>query len=113
MQALYDQAHTAGQAAANACTPTPMTVVNTHTGQRYNVPGGPCGFASINIRPGNCRFANFVKKIGVGRKAYYGGVDIPVFDYGQSMTTKGAYARAFAKVLRDADINAHSSTRMD
>ena len=113
MQELYDKAHAAGQAAAEACTPTPMVVVNHQSGKRYHVPGGVCGFATINIRPGNCRFANWLKKNDIGRKAYYGGVDISVFDYGQSMELKGAYAGAFAAVIREEGITCYSNTRMD
>ena len=82
----------------------------------YEIEGGVCGFAWVNIKPGNCPFANWMKKIGkIARdsKSYYGGVDVWVHEFGQSMERKESYAHAFAAVLREAGIKAHSMSRMD
>jgi hypothetical protein len=119
---LYKKAATAGHAAAKAATPAPM-VVGTAVGltdeidstkPRYFVPEGVCGFAWIIVRPGNCRFANWLKRQNLAKHdSYYGGVTIWVGEYGQSMTRKEAYAHAFATVLRDAGITAYPYSRMD
>ena len=119
---LYDKARKAGLAAANACVPTPM-VVGQAKGLFSNeiVPGteevvmdGPCGFAWINVKPGNSKFANWLKKNELARRdSYYGGVTIWVREFRQSMQLKEAYAYAFAKVLREAGIKAYASSRMD
>jgi hypothetical protein len=128
-QSLHDKAHAAGMAAGEAAVPAVMHLVerenpfddSSRVVQRYVEPEGPCGFAWINIRPGNSPFAIWAKKQGrpgrpdweLARKSYYGGVDIWVSEFGQSMQRKEAYARAYAEVLREAGIKAHSMSRMD
>jgi len=78
------------------------------------VMGGVCGFAWINIKPANSRFANYLRSRGIGRTDdYYGGLTIWIGDYGQSMEKKEAYARAAAAVLYDAGIAASAHSRMD
>jgi hypothetical protein len=109
--ALYEAAHKAGHAAAVGSSPTPMVV--SGMGKSYYVSEGVCGFAWIVVKPGNSPFANWLKKTGKGDKAYGGGVDIWVGDYGQSLDRKSAYASAFAKVLSEAGIRAYSNSRMD
>lgn len=123
-QALYTQAHEAGAVAAEASRPTPMVVQ-----QRANplddsspvvhtyapVEGGVCGFAWINVRPGNSSFAKWLVASGKARKdSYAGGVSIWVHGYGQSMERKSAYADAFAKVLRTNGFDkAYAGSRID
>ncbi len=120
---LYNRAWLAGQAKATGTTPVAM-VVGTPTTMfgndldpnkpQYYVADGVCGFAWVVIRPGNSRFANWLKKNGHGRKdSYYGGVTVWISDYNQSMQRKEAHAGAFARVLQEAGINAHSMSRMD
>lgn len=65
-------------------------------GRSYVVEGGACGFAWIVIKPGNCGFANWLKKNGHAHAAYGGGIQVSVREGGQSMTLKEAYANAFA-----------------
>ena len=60
-----------------------------------------CGFAWVTVKPGNCTFANWLKKKGQARKAYGGGVQIWISGYGQSHDKKEAYARAFANKLKE------------
>ncbi len=123
-QALYNLADQAGKAAAKALTPTPM-VVGTPTTLFGNeidyskpvevVNDGVCGFAWVNLKPGNSAFANWLKKNKLARPdSYYGGVTIWVSDYNQSMERKSAYAGAFARVLVENGFKrAYSMSRMD
>lgn len=125
---LYEEADEAGRKAAEESKPVPMQVI-----QRENplddssaivkayepVEGGVCGFAWVNIRPGNHPFCNWLKKNDLARKdSYYGGVSIWVHEFEQSMTRKEAYAHAFAKVLNkafdnNAKFNAFGMSRID
>jgi hypothetical protein len=104
-QAAFAKAVEAGLAAGNANKPTPM-VVNEMLGmssvvkQSFYEPEGMCGFAWVNVSPGNSPFANWLKKNGHARKAYGGGVDIWISDFGQSVERKEACASAMAKVLQ-------------
>lgn len=119
---LYDKARKAGLAAAEACNPTPMVVGQAASlfgneivpGTEEVVADGPCGFAWINVKPGNSKFANWLKKNSLARAdSYYGGVCIWVGEFNQSMQKKEAYAYAFANVLSDEGIRAYASSRMD
>ena len=68
---LWARAKRAGLAAGNAITPRPM-VVGTPTTPfgndidmtkpQYYISEGLCGFAWVNIKPGNSRFANWLKR---------------------------------------------------
>ena len=62
---IYEQAHAAGMAAGNGCTPTPMVVGQPTTPlgndidyskETYYVSDGVCGFAWINIKPARGKF---------------------------------------------------------
>jgi hypothetical protein len=121
-QALFDKAHAAGMAAGEAHQPTPMHVIqranpfddSSPVIKRYPpVMGGVCGFAWVNISPGNSSFANWLRKNDLGHKSYYGGWDFWISGFGQSMECKEAYARAFAKVLKEAGIQAYAQSRID
>jgi hypothetical protein len=80
----------------------------------YVVPGGVCGFAWISVRPGNSKFANWLKKNELGRRdSYEGGVKVWVSEFGQSMELKEAYAYAFAAVLQEEGLRAYAGSRMD
>lgn len=122
--ALYAKADAAGKAAAAACRPTPMIVGDAkslfsneidYSKPTYYVADGVCGFAWVNLKPGNSGFANWLKKMKLARRdEYYGGVTIWVSDYNQSMDRKSAYAGAFARVLNDAGFKrAYAMSRMD
>lgn len=76
---------------------------------------GVCGFAWVNIKPGNCRFANWLKKNDLGRiDSYYGGVTIWVDEFNQSLERKEAYARAFADVILESGIEkCYIGSKMD
>lgn len=118
---LWAKADAAGKEAAEKCVPTPM-VVTQHANplddgspvtKAWHVPQGVCGFAWVNINPGNCSFALWAKKELGAHKSYRRGVDIWVSAYGQSMELKEAYARGVAKTLQAAGIRAYASSRMD
>lgn len=119
---LFDLADLAGRDAAEAAVPTPMIVVqranplddNSPIVKQYEpVMGGVCGFAWVVVRPGTSAFARWIKANKGARKHYYGGMELWVSRYGQSMERKEAYAQAFAKVLRDHGVDAYAGSRMD
>lgn len=111
---LFDKAYAAGVAAAEAVTPAPMIVQDAQTGYVYEpIMDGVCGFAWVNVRPGNSSFARWLKKERGATSGYYGGVNYRVGGYGQSYTRKSAFADSFAAVLTEAGITAYSEGRLD
>lgn len=119
---LAQRADEAGRRAAAECIPQPMTVVQHANPLDDSSPivqswgpiaDGVCGFAWVTIHPGNCSFAHYAKKHLGADKAYYGGVQIWISEYGQSYERKYAYAQAFADVLREDGIKAYASGRLD
>lgn len=122
MRALYAKAKAAGLAAGEAAVPVPMVVKNDDVmvngrgleGGPWFVPEGACGFAWVKIRPGNCPFANFLKKEGIVRGAAYdGGVDIWIGEFNQSVARKEACAYKMAEILAAAGLNASANSRLD
>jgi hypothetical protein len=121
-EAAFAKASAAGKAAGEAAKPTAMMMVepsnplnaNSVPKAMWHVPEGACGFAWVNVSPGNSPFANWLKKNNLARKAYAGGVDIWISDFGQSMERKEACAYAMAKVLKEElGVNCYASSRMD
>ncbi len=121
-EALYAKAVVAGNEAVNGFKPIPMVVGTAigfsnqidQTKPTYFEADGVCGFAWVNVKPGNSSFAKWLKKTDKARSdSYYGGVTIWVNEFNQSMQKKEVYAHAFAKVLADAGIKAYASSRMD
>ncbi len=120
---LFSEADKAGKAAVAATKVTPMIVGEAkgllsneidYSKKTYFVEDGVCGFASVNVKPGNSKFAKFLKEMGMARRdSYNGGVSMSVHEYNQSLQKKEAYAYAFAKVLREAGVNARVESRMD
>lgn len=120
-EAIYNEAHKAGNDAAMTKVPTPMVVAehanplddNSPVRQAWLVNDGVCGFASVIVRPGTCAFARWLTKEKGARKSYYGGTELWISAFGQSMERKEAYAGAFAAVLNKHGIKAYSTSRMD
>ena len=120
-QTIYSQAHHKGNAAVEMTTVIPMVVQqranplndDSELIREYFVSDGVCGFASVNVKPANCKFAKFLVANGLGRKAYNGGVSMLVRDFNQSLTKKEVYAYAFASVLNEHGIKAFVESRMD
>lgn len=74
---------------------------------------GLCGFAWVTIKPARGAFVNYLKGRQVGSNGYYGGFEIWVREFGQSVDRKTAFARAFADVLNKYGINASVGSRLD
>jgi hypothetical protein len=117
---FYQEAHRAGDRAANAAIPTPM-VVTQHANpldddsvpvKQWHVSEGACGFAWIWFK-GNTEFGRWAKKVKGASKGYPNGLQLWVHDYGQSIERKSAYAQAFADVLRSHGIEVFAQSRMD
>lgn len=122
LRALHEKADAAGKEAAAAKVPEPMHVVqranplddSSPVVKRYEpVMGGVCGFAWVTVRPGNSRFANWLKKNKGARRGYYGGTELWISGYQQSYERKMAYATAYADVLREVGIEAYPGGRLD
>jgi hypothetical protein len=119
-EAIYNEAHQAGMAAAQAKVPTPMVVQqhgdvgndNSPVVKQWVVTGGVCGFAWIQF-PGNTAWAKWCKAKGYAREAYPKGYSIWVHYFNQSMELKETYGQAFAAVLRSHGIKAYAGSRMD
>jgi hypothetical protein len=118
-EAAFAKAVAAGLEAGEASKPRPMVVqemlgMSPIVKQSWYEPEGMCGFAWVNVSPGNSPFANWLKKAGLARKAYGGGVDVWVSDFGQSVERKEACANAMAKVLKEElGVSAYASSRLD
>lgn len=109
---FFDKAHAAGMKAGSEVSVEPMIIGNGKS--NYFVPEGVCGFAWVKIHPARGKFVSWLKNNGIGRTdSYYGGYTISVNEFGQSMTRKEAYARAFAGFLKESGIKAHANSRMD
>lgn len=118
---IYAEAHKSGQLAVEKITVAPMIVQqhanplddNSDVIKQYYVADGVCGFASINVKPANSKFAKFIVQNNLGHKSIYGGVFMSIRDYNQSLQKKEAYAYAFADVLNKHGIKAYAESRMD
>lgn len=74
---------------------------------------GLCGFAWVTISPARGAFVNYLKGRQVGSKGYYGGYEIWVREFGQSVDRKAAFAGAFRDVLAKYGITASVGSRLD
>ena len=123
---LHAAAHAAGMAAGTAKVPVPMVVgaakgfVGESANQidyaqpTYYVASGVCGFAWVVVENGRSGYVRWLKKnVRNSHKNYYGGWAVWVNEFGQSMEQKEAYADAYAKVLKQAGIEASVGSRMD
>ena len=96
-----------GEAAGNGDNPTPMVVVDSATGQRWDVSGGACGFAWVNVPLNTALGKAILRKYDGARggvfsahkNSYDGGVDLWVSGFGQSMSRKEAAAGAVVRHL--------------
>lgn len=121
-EALHARAHAAGLEAGNSAVPTPMVPVeranpldDTSPVVRQYAPvlDGVCGFAWVNVRPGNSAYARWASANLRALKGYTGGTDIWVRGFGQSYERKMAYAVAYAEVLTEAGLQAFADGRLD
>jgi hypothetical protein len=109
---IFFEAQDAGQAAMEACSPTPMYVRDGS--QVWEVADGVCGFAEVRVYGVklNTRLGKEMASFGF-KKAYTGGIYFWVSGGGQSMTRKEAYANAFVAVLKKYGFSAYAESRMD
>ena len=118
---IYVEAYEAGLAAGKDAD-TPKFVVGSPTtalgsdidfSKKTYILDGLCGFAWVNISPARGAFVNWLKAQGIGSKGYYGGYEIWVREFGQSVDRKYAFAQAFAQVLGKYEIEASAGSRLD
>ncbi len=116
---VWQDALKAARKAHAEALPTPMVVTesegpNGTTGRTWYVSEGACGFAYVNVHPGNCSFAIWAVKHAGFRKAYRGGVSSSSFNFGsQSYERASAAAQAAVDILRAAGIKAYADCRLD
>jgi hypothetical protein len=121
---IHNECHAAGMAAGINCRPMPMLVGEgtslfsneiDYNRPTYFVESGACGFAWVTIYPGNSKLANAYKKLGLARKAYGGGVQVWVSEFGQSVERKEAYAVAYARKLQEltGETRIYPGSRLD
>ena len=121
LDSIYKAACKAGFEAVKNANVVPMLVSQkanplndaSETVQEWYVEDGVCGFASVIVKPANSKFANYCKRIQLGRKSYTGGYAIPIHDFNQSLQKKEAFAHAFSRVLNENGIDAYVESRMD
>ena len=119
-KAIYAEAYEAGLIAGKEVG-VPKFVVGSAIGlsdaidfsKKTYILEGLCGFAWVNISPARGAFVNWLKAQEIGSKGYYGGYEIWVREFGQSVDRKEAFAQAFAGVLRKYDIAAYGASRLD
>ena len=119
---LFAKASLAGKQAGSNAIPAPMVVQqradvlddSSPVAKQWYVSEGVCGFAWVNVKPGNSSFARWLKSHGYASSdSYNGGVCIWIRDWNQSMQRKEAHAHAMAKVFQEAGIKAYAGSRMD
>ena len=122
LRSIFTEARAKATQAAKEAVCTPMVVQqresplddSSRVTKEWVVPDGPCGFAWVEIRPGNSSAANYAKKHNLGRYCdYYKAVLVSPDLMTQSITRKESWARAFASVLCAHGINAHVGSRLD
>jgi hypothetical protein len=105
---IYAEAVVLGlEASAMAC-PTTM-VVEQHANmlddrspvvRAYQAPEGACGFAWVRVAPATGSFARWLTKNRHARRGYYGGVELSIAGFSQSLERNEANARAMAAHIR-------------
>lgn len=119
---VYEQAHQAGLNAVLSANVTPMIVTeranplddSSSVKRAYFVDDGVCGFASVQIKPANSKFAKFLLERQLARKdSYRGGIAMPVREFNQSLQKKEAYAYAFSGVLNSYGVKSYVESRLD
>ena len=121
---IHNDCHAAGMAAGIKHRPVPVLVGQgtslfsteiDYTKQTFLLDDGACGYAWVTIHPGNSKLAREFTKLGIARKAYGGGVQIWVSEFGQSVDRKEAYAYAYAEKLREltGEDRIYAGSRMD
>jgi hypothetical protein len=73
------------------------------------------GVVWVKVSPGNCQFANWLKKNGYATKSEGSGVKISINhnNCGHAYLLRCAYAEGMAKAFRDAEIVAYEGSFLD
>jgi hypothetical protein len=112
--ALWADANMHAVGVVKATAVAPMGVCTSDGKLIDIVEGGTCGFAYLTVRPANGAFARWLKAKGIGHRSYYGGWEVSIQSYGQSMARKEAHAAAMAEYLASKGIAGVSHySRMD
>jgi hypothetical protein len=114
---IVARAHRAGDEAAKAVRPAPLGHIVVSGGgmapRHFYEPHGACGFAWVVVKPNRGKFAQFLKAHAGFKKHWEGGISNWIGDYGQEVDRKYAYAREYARVLREAGYSAYANSRLD
>lgn len=121
--AAYDKAAFAGRLAGANVRPRPMVVFEADAlgqpkdgGRSFYEFEGLCGFAWVDVYPGNSSFARWLVKNKLASTKHYGGggVSIWISAFNQSVDRKEACAQAMAKVLvSELGVKAYAGSRLD
>jgi hypothetical protein len=98
---IFNECAKAGRAAAEEAKKNLAMYVAKGSNGYVSEPFPICGFAWVNVSPGTCKFARWLRKEKGTHKDYYGGENIWIHAYDQSYDLKMAYARGFAKKLEE------------
>ena len=120
-QVHFRDAEAIGHNAGVSHKPTPIRIYQADImGKRLSedsvIDDGCCGFAWINIKPANKRFAKWLKETERARPdSYYGGITIWIHDHNQSYEKKKKHAEAMASYLQGKfpDIKFRAMSRLD
>lgn len=114
---IVAEAKAAGEKALQEVVPQLMMVAGggRRGGNGYLVEGGVCGFAWVNVYGirANSKLGKALAALDFRKNSYDKAFQFWVFDGGQSMERKEAYAYAMADVLRAAGLRAYAGARMD
>lgn len=125
---IFAEASAAAEAAALACTPTPMIVGTAkslfsteidYSQKTYYVASGVCGMAGVKIRPARGPLVALLKSRKIGYAAYGGGYYVASYHFATSTRSSQSYeiacaaAQAAAGVLRAYGITAYVDSRLD
>jgi len=108
--AILIEANERGRIAADEAQPQ-LIQVKDQDGRVFD-PFPICGFASVRVKGLRGKALEEFKRRGF-EKSYGGGQSLWVSDYNQSYDLKSAYARAYAKTLKEHGFNAWSESRLD
>ena len=117
MRRLFTQAVMAGNKAGEEAIPRPMIVTGGILGgkkESWYVSEGMCGFAWVDVPDKTCELAQYMMIFERGYSDYPKvHAKYWVSEFNQSYERKLAYAKAMAKVFRDAGFEATYDSRLD
>lgn len=117
-QALWDKAIAAGEAAAQACMPTPVTFkcrAGDAPPKTFHDAEGACGMAWVTVQPGTCAFAQWARRHGLMKSGLERtGVSYFVGGLGSaSLARLEAFAHAMRDEFQRAGLYSSVTSRLD